>query len=645
METLANSDGAAGGVPFGPDTGIIEGMLMGLDVPPMMSVTEWAGEYFVLSKDNSAEPGKFNPHRAAYQPGMLDAINEPGVKSVVMKCSAQVGKTSVLLILIGYIADRKPAPIMLVQATKDFAEAFSNEKLSPAIVDSPRMRKIFPDESKRKKGVKILNKRFPGGFIALAGANSPRTMRMRAIKYALADEVDDWDGNAGKEGDPLELLKKRTTTFWDSRMVMASTPLDKHRSRISRAYDESDQRKFMVPCPECDHCQVLEWKIQKGNDEGYKPSNVVWEKGKPETARYVCEECGSLLDDLQLKTAIRKGYWKAHKPFNGSAGFHIWELYSPWSSLPKVVEAYIKAIGFTDRLKTFVNTTLGEEWEGEIVGAVDLEKLKARREPFYTEQPTVTADPITGLQFDPYVVPRRAGAITAAVDVQYDRLELQVTAWGLNDERWLLEHSQLMGDPNSPNVWDRLTERLLRVYRHEAGHYNNLPIEAVAIDSGGAHTQKVYDYCARHLALNLYWWPIKGVSGAGKPIWHRSEISFKHGFKLILIGVDDAKLGIYSSLAVEESGLPNFFHLPATFTEEAIKRLTVERHVRILDPKGHPKSEWHKPDGARNEEFDCAVYNLAAWRSLAVNMDARIEYLNTPPKPKMSGEEIARLFA
>lgn len=624
-----------GEVPFGPDSGVIKGLLLGLEVPPAMTPTEWAAANWVFSGDVSAEPGSYDPKRAPYQPGMLDSLIEFGVTDITFKCSAQVGKTTGLMIAIGYCADRLTGPMMLVQPTRDVAEGFSKETLASAIRDVPIMARIFPDPKSRDGDNTLFHKKFAGGFLALAGANSPIQLRRRAIRFGFADELDAWDGEATSEGDPLTLMGKRLKTFWDARMLVASTPLKKHKSRISRRYDESDQRKYMVPCPECRHTQVLEWKTTKGQD-GFKPTNIHWTAGDPSTAHYSCEKCGVLWNDVEIKRAVREGFWKAHAPFKGHAGFWIWELYSPWSSLASIVTEYEASLGHADRLEVFVNTTLGLEWEGEIIGTLAVSELMARRE-----------------HLEPMVVPMQAGLLTAAVDVQMNRLELQVTAWGLWDERWMMSHQVILGDPNGARVWENLEELLLRTYKHAALEHE-MWIEAVCLDSGGANTQKVYDFCAHNLLMGRHWYPIKGIPGFGKPVWKRSPYTVRKGVNLILVGVDAGKVSVYKSLGVKAPG-PNYCHLPIEWQEAngrkhgideaGLKSLTAESLVRTSNKKGFDEHEWHKPPGVPNEVLDCAVYNVAARASIDIDMDARLAYLTQPIKPALDGAAIARMFA
>lgn len=601
---------------------VVEGFLSGFEMPPPLLVSEWADRNFVLSSEGSAEPGRFNSKRAAYQPGMMNAFNEDGVHEIVFETSSQVGKTTLFLVILGYIAHRQPAPVLFVEPTLEMAEAFSTERLDPAIRDCPVLCETFPEAKSRAGDNRVLKKKFPNGFVALAGANSPSSLRMRAIKYAIFDEVNAYPISVGKEGDPVELGRKRQTTFWDAVTLLCSTPTHKGASKITRAYDESDKRVFKVPCPHCGHHQRLEWKAKR---DGGEPSNIKWTKGKPHSAVYVCEANGCLIDDVELKAAVREGHWEATAPFNGIAGFHISELYSPFSSLPKIVAAYEKAVGYPDRMQAFWNTTLGLVWEGEVVGTPEAKALFARREDYPGN-----------------IVPARAGLLTAAVDVQHDRLELQVMAWGHENEAWLMRHVRLIGDPAGAPVWANLAELLTERYRHALGHHS-LGIEAVALDTGGHYTQTVYDFCVANILAGRFWWPIKGVSGFGKPIWKRSEVVIKHGVRLFLVGVDDAKGLVVNSLAKTEPG-PGFMHLPMSLEMENLERLTAEKVKITTDKQGFAKREWFKPDGAANEEFDCAVYNFAARKSLNVDMIGRLLALTKPPAPVLDAAAIARKF-
>ena len=235
----------------------------------------------------------------------------------------------------GYHIHQDPCPVLLMQPSLEMAEAWSRERFAPMLRDTPVLRGLVGDARARDSENTIRHKTFPGGHIAMVGANSPASLASRPIRLVLADEVDRYPLSAGTEGDPLSLATKRQTTFWNRKTLLGSTPTLKVTSVIWREWLRSDMRKFYVPCPHCDHRQVLTW------------ANVRWDKNEdgehlPETAYYLCEGdgCGSAWSDAERWQAIAHGEWRATAPFNGIAGFHITGFVSPWLTLREIVEDF-----------------------------------------------------------------------------------------------------------------------------------------------------------------------------------------------------------------------------------------------------------------------------------------------------------------
>ena len=138
--------------------------------------------------------------------------------------SAQVGKSEALGNSVGYYIDQDPAPIMLVMPTERDAEAWSKDRFSPMARDTPCLAGKISDPKSRDGSNKILHKRFPGGHLTIVGANAPSGLASRPIRILLCDEVDRYPFSAGAEGDPVNLAKKRTVTFWNRKIVLVSTP-------------------------------------------------------------------------------------------------------------------------------------------------------------------------------------------------------------------------------------------------------------------------------------------------------------------------------------------------------------------------------------------------------------------------------------
>lgn len=553
-----------------------------LSPPPDLTLSEWADENRRLSPEASAEPGRWDTARAEYQRGILDAISDPLIPEVVVMSSAQVGKTELLLNSIGYYIDQDPAPILLLQPTLEMGEAFSKDRLAPMVRDTPCLRGKIKDSRQRDSGNTLLHKSFPGGHITIAGSNSPASLASRPIRVVLADEVDRYPTSAGSEGDPLSLARKRTTTFWNRKMVSTSTPTIKGFSRIEFQWNLSDQRRFYVPCNHCGHEQHLKW------------GQVKWESDKPDEAMYACEECGALWTDAERWKNIRHGYWKAEKPYRGIAGFHLNEIYSSWVRLGEMVMGFLEAKRSPETLKTWVNTSLGETWE-EAGDRADGNALMARAEEWEDE-----------------AVPNGVLLVTCGVDVQGDRLELERVGWGLDEESWSLEHKIFYGDPSGKDLWKELNEYLMEPTKRQDGV--ELPVSACCVDSGGHHTQMVYRFCASLIRRRVY--AIKSYSTPGKPIWPKRASKVGKGYNVWMIGADSAKDLIYARFGLTNPG-PGYSHFPAGRDLQYFEQLTAEV-LRTKYIRGFPHREYYLPGGRRNEALDCRVYAFAALTSLNV---------------------------
>lgn len=207
-------------------------VLSKLRPPPPLTVSQWADRYRVLSAESSAEPGRWHTEKAPYQRAIMDAIGDPHVRSVVVMSAAQIGKTDAFILNpLGYYMDYAPCPVMCMQPTLDMGQTLSKDRIAPMIRDTPRLTGLV-DTKSRYAGNTVMKKNFPGGHITIVGANSPSSLASRPIKVLLADEIDRYPKSAGTEGDPLDLAKKRQTTFWDYKTVMVSTPTIKGDAKV-----------------------------------------------------------------------------------------------------------------------------------------------------------------------------------------------------------------------------------------------------------------------------------------------------------------------------------------------------------------------------------------------------------------------------
>ena len=553
--------------------------------PPKLSISEWADEYRQLSSESSAEAGRWSTSRAEYQRGMMDAVSDKTIETVVLMTAAQIGKTELINNVVGFHISQDPAPMLVVQPTLEMAQTWSKDRLAPAIRDTPALSAKIKDPRSRDSGNTTLHKVFPGGHVTACGANSPSSLASRPCRVILCDEVDRYPLSAGTEGDPIALAKKRATTFWNKKIILVSTPTEKGASRIEAAYAESDQRRYYVPCADCGEEQELKW------------ANVRWENGDPTTAEYICEHCGTCWGDAKRFQSIRYGRWQATSEGDGkTAGFHISALYSPWTALEDIVRDFLASKSDPMRLKAWVNTTLGETFE-EDGERIDEFSLFDRKEDFGE------------------TLPAGAVVLVAGVDVQDDRLACEIVAYGKGEESWSIYYEEIYGDPSGPQLWQDLDFILSQTFTHpEKG---DMIIRSTCIDSGGHYTQQVYNYVKLRTGRRIF--AIKGIGGEGKPIIGRPSKNNIGKINLFPVGTDTAKELLFARLKIDEPG-PGYCHFPLDREEEYFRMLTAEKKV-LRYFKGRPKREWVKTR-QRNEALDCRVYAMAALQVMGINIEA-----------------------
>ncbi len=577
---------------------VADGDRAGWRPDPLLTVDEWADANVILTSKDSSEAGQYRTSRTPYTREISRELSPSSpTETVVWMAGAQVAKTRIGLNWLGHIIDVAPGPVLMVQPTVEMAKKVSKQRLATMIEAAPALRSKVREARSRDSGNTMFEKEFPGGMLMLTGANSAAGLRSMPIRYLFLDEVDAYPGDVDGEGDPVELARKRTSTFSRRKVFVTSTPTIKGLSRIEAEYLRSDQRRYFVPCPHCGHMDWIRWE------------RIVWDEGKPDTAKLSCGACGALIEERHKTEMLARGEWRATAAGDGRiAGFHLSSLYAPlgWTSWADIAAEFLAAKTDTLLLKTWVNTRLGETWE-ERGDELDAGDLRARLEDFGAE------------------VPYGVGALVAAVDVQGDRLEVAVKGYGAGEESWLVALHQIHGDPAKEDVWFELDQMLLDSFEHASGR--EMRIQAVAIDSGGLHTDMVYRFCKprelRRVGGDLQRvHAIKGMAGAGREILGRPSTGNRYHLKLFVVGVDTAKDTIFSRMKIAVPG-PGYIHLPAWADGEYLEQLTSEKAVRRYK-KGAGSVREYVKTRERNEGLDLEVYSLCALYMLGRQAVARL---------------------
>lgn len=569
-----------------------------------MTISEWADRYMVLP-EGSNEAGRYSSEAIPYQKAIMDAITDPEVVDVSVMSSSQVGKTTIIMCGIAYYIDYEPTTQMLVMPTINDAEKFSKTRLAQMIAEIPQLSCKVADPKSRNSNNTILLKSYPGGNIAICGANSPSSLASDPRRIIWMDETDRFPESAGSEGNPVKLAEKRATSYWNKKHIKTSTPTIAGRSKIEAAYNKGSMEEWNVQCPECGAWQIYSFR-----------------RVDLTTVSMACEKCGVLLPERAWKESNHK--WIAKHPERKKArSFRLNELASPFVEWEEIIENFkeanekLKRFHDPEDLKVFINTVLGETWEetAYVDNAVDEDTLERRGEVYAAD------------------IPEGVLLLTAAVDVQDNRFEVEIRGWSRGYETWGIYKTEIYGELITDEPWDRLEEYLNQTLYFEDG--SELNIAGFAIDTGGHFTNKTYKWIKKMKAKGKKCYGVKGYSGKPDiPLVYKKtivDIKEERGGKQIVVdrtliyilGVDSGKEDITNRLQIKEAG-EGYCHFPSGdgrgYDEDYFKGLTSERQVN-KKVNGIIKKVWVKKSGARNEPLDLFNYNYAVEELLRPDWD------------------------
>ncbi|RVU13153.1 phage terminase large subunit family protein [Methylobacterium oryzihabitans] len=597
-----------------------------------LTVSQWADRFrHVSAESGSPFPGLWSTDRMPHLREPMDCLHpDHPAASVTLKCSAQIGKSEVIVNWFGYIVDRAPGPMMTMLPSLDEAVKFNRVKLQPTIDASPQIRhRVRPENSRDEAASTTSFKRFSGGFNQIVTASSSKGLQMVSIRYMARDEISEYPFDTDGRGDPIGQSKARLKTYTGlglAKELNCSTPSFAGLCRISILFEAGDRRRRYVPCPHCGAFQVL----TPANLQA--PSEAT--RGR---ATFGCQNCGALIDQIDRPAMLAAGRWIptwvpegtapvpevmaadeiaawACEPCTGRVAgrqpsYAIWAAYSPLEAWTDIWKRGEDAKAAPILMKAHVQQDLGEAYEAKS-DAPAWEKLHAAREPF-----------------PPRIVPYPAAVLTGFIDVQGNRLEWGVWAWGPRLEGWLIDRGVIPFPAEIDEAWDAVDALLARTYPTQGG--GELPIDVVGMDTGFSAPDLYLRIRGRSLRL-------KACKGANKPdaipltvavVKIRDKTGRERGaVELHHIGNFGLKGRIYQGLANLVAGRdasgrfkPETLHLPMDLVDEAYcRQLTAEI---LVDPREEAKGKsrrslhqrsgdqrvWMKKAGQANEALDIAV--------------------------------------
>ena len=582
----------------------------GLKPIEKLSVSDWAGRYRIISSGN-AEPGRWKNSRTPYLKEVMDAFTDPHVQRIVLKSSSQIGKSECINNIIGRFSHLDPCPMMIVQPTIEMAQDYSKRRLAPMIRDCNVLSRLFYDDKSvsksRDANQTILSKYFPGGSLVLAGANSPAGLASRPIRIVLFDEVDRFPLSAASEGDPVDIASKRTSTFWNAKIGLFSTPTLDGESRIDESFNQGTQEIWSHICPNCGCLSEILFE-HVFEDEGV----IKWK----------CPNCGEKFPEIVIKNASAMYVAKNPECKTQTRSFFVNGFSSPWVEWRDILREYEDARGNPEREQVVINTRLGKTYKPHME-IKEISALLDRREEYENELPSGVL------------------ILTAAVDVQDSRLEYEIAGWGIDEERWGIKYGVIIGKPSVAKVWELLDEALDHEYAIDDNR--RLKVFRTFIDSGGHFTSSVYEYCKPRQSRGRF--AIKGIGRSGIPLIDKT---INHnGLYLTSLGVNEGKSQIYSRLQISKIGA-QYMHFPI---DDKMKRYYDEKYFRGLMSEelvehvsGGRRYMTFEPISKhiRNEPLDLAVYNLACMKSLRISPEKWRELSNPQPKIEVRSKKKLR---
>jgi phage terminase large subunit GpA-like protein len=429
----------------------------------------------------------------------------------------------------------------------------------------------------------------------------------------LMDELDEAGYELKGQGDPEALFAVRGVTARNLKIFKISTPTNT-QGRIYRNFLEGDQRYYNCRCPLCGELQVLRM-MTEGRDYGLTFQSERIEKVDqviPESVHYICEKCKGQIQEYQKQDLLAGGQWiPTARPVNPAyRSYHISNLMSPimFYTWTRVCQDWTET-GYGQnitKLKAFIINILGEPWESR-AEKKSWEELRARAEDY-----------IKG------VIPAGGLLLTAGADVQKNRIELQVVAWGVDMESWVIDYQYFYGETGqrTARVWTDF-QTFIQTKKYPLKNIE-IPITLTAIDTGynpdedrdaGTNTTTehiVYEVVARNAARVI---ACRGNAKLKDMILKEERVKRQSPLKRRYdVAVNELKDETFVKVDLPR-GSSGEIHFPKDAGEEYFKGFVSEVFAEI-----EPGKWGYRKVFDRNEPLDTYILNRAAAERLNLTL-------------------------
>ncbi len=402
-----------------------------------VSRSQWCAENLYLPAETSATPGPYDLTRYAYVREILDAVDDPEVQYIILPWATQLGKTTFLQAVLASQAMLAPVPAMLASADKPSMIEL-RDKFYSLCEASPLLATEIPEQRLRNtRWIDVGGTRCHLGY-----SYNTQTLSGKSCALVLCTEADRWR-KTKTHGHPIKVAEQRVKAFYHWTIIIESSPSDE-RSHIMARYDQSDRRRFLVPCPHCGHRQELRFfpykkgaRAGRGGIVGLHDKNGKLRSADEviESARYRCEE-GCEITNLEKPLMVRAGRWVPQgqsltkdgelvgTPLRSKRifGARLSSLYAETISFGAVAAEWLNSKESLDQLQVFYNDWLALRWKRR-AKTIAWQELHRRLQGNHR----------------PGVVPPWAYFLTAGVDVGKTNCRYVVRAWGEGGRSALVE--------------------------------------------------------------------------------------------------------------------------------------------------------------------------------------------------------------
>ena len=472
--------------------------------PEEMTVTQRADKYRYLPA-GTAFGTRYNSLLSPQMVEPQNAFTDPEVEGIVIMSSVQNSKSTAEENMLFHIIDQDPSDTLFVVPREEDIEYTSQHRIKQMILLSPQLARHTTGSPRDLQGTTFKLDRM-SIFFTISG--SAASLATKNIRYIFLEEPDKFPLFTGREANPLDLVEKRSVTYWDAKFVLACTPTTKS-GYTYQAWDWSNKQRLHIPCPKCGEYKVWQFEKLRTHKLLRDPDEIITKND----CWYECELCKFKIREIEKPRLVKAGRYVAEgqtidrdgniagapQRSKRISGYQVSGLVSqfPRMSWCRILAAWFRAnteegIAAGKRMD-FSNNYMGEPYEpsGKQLKASDVRKLEG-----FFSRATVPADVVCLVAAADYHKPRG-----------FVRIDYELSGFAIGGKNYVIDTGSVPG-------WDEYDKRILESpFPWSDGTKNETkPWLGVCIsfEDSGYEPDDVYEHCRKRPGFSI---PTKGLQG------------------------------------------------------------------------------------------------------------------------------------